>query len=241
MPPRRRLRARRTTRRPAGSRRGLRFKRRTYRNRRAYKRGARLSVKRTCYLGNFQPSPTNVNTFWNYITPSLNKGFQWGGAAVGGGLSNVTEYSAMFERYRLNGVKITLKPRSAMTVMPQDAVTNTIRKGYWSVIKDPFSNTVPLGSYNAATLNSFLENGRVRTFRADRDLSIYMKPWVIEQYGGGANRYVRPKWTDLSTDGQNVLYRGFHLMAHMQDPASAPNFDTFDVYITYYIQFAGMK
>lgn len=202
----------------------------------------KISVTRTCYLGNFIPDTVSTNGFWQYRTVSLTKGFLNQNATSLGGLTNLSEYTALFDSYKMNAFKVVLRPRISSINRDQDVPTagTTIQEiPYCTVIKDSYDNTAPTGTYTAANLNTLLEDGRAKTYRADRPITIFMKPKVIEQYGSGADRYVTPKFTRLNnSNGQDMPHRGFHTFFHMQNFAALGAL-SYDVWITYYLQFRG--
>lgn len=201
-----------------------------------------VSVKRTVYLGQISPNTTTINGYWQYRTVSLDTGFTNQTGASMGGLTNIAEYEALFDQYKLSAFKITLRPKVNDLQATQDVPGATSFRDvpYVSIVKDPTDRTTPSGTYNSTALNAFLELGRAKTYRGDRKVDIYMKPLVAEQYGGGAERYVKPQWTDLNTAGKAMPHRGYHLFFHTQNLIAAA-FIQYDVFVTYYLQFRGMK
>lgn len=199
-----------------------------------------ISIKRTCYLGSMTPNTVATYGFWQYRTVSLTNGFYDQTLSSMGGLSNYSEYQSIFDQYRLGAFKIVLRPRIIDMNQDQSAATLGRDMCYVTVVKDPTDNVSPTGTFTAATLNTFLECGKARTFRGDKPVTIYMKPQVQEQYGGGSNRYVKPQWTDLTATGVTMPHRGFHLFFHNQQMTSNV-FNSYDVFITYYLKFRGMK
>lgn len=200
-----------------------------------------ISVKRTCYLGTMTPNTVATYGFWQYRTVSLSNAFYDQALSNMGGLSNVTEYQALFDQYKLCAFKITLRPRVVNVDNDQTATAAIGRDFNWvSVVRDACDNVSPTGTYTAATLNTFLETGKAKSYRGDKPVNIYMKPLVQEQYGGGSNRYVKPQWTDLTATGITMPHRGYHLFFHTNTLTSA-SFTPYDVFVTYYIKFKGMK
>lgn len=203
-----------------------------------------LRVRRTCYLGQFTPGTASTAGFWQYRTVSLAKGFFDSTGASMGGLSNLSEYTPLFDLYKLKAFKITLRPKFvALNTGQINATTSAVKDLPYVGIKiDPSDTAVASGTYSPATLNSFLEQTGVRIRRADRPINIYVKPKVTDTYGGGgALRYVYPTWTDLSTPaGQDVAHRGYWLYFWNQN-FNNTDFLPYDVFITYYLQFKGAK
>lgn len=233
-------------RRPSGrrTRRPYKRARRSYKRRgMKYRRGrgriAMLSVKRTCWVGSFTPSTAATTNFWTYQKPTLGSAFADNSGALTG-LSNLAEYTPLFDQYKINGIRLHFKPRFMNYNLDQLNPTIGVSlkdMPYVSVIMDPKSNVLPTGAYTAATINTFLEQGNVKTRRADKPFSVYLKPMVVEQFGGGANRYIRFPWTDSSNT--TVPQLGYHLFFHNQNFATA--FNTYDVFATYFLQWKGMK
>lgn len=162
------------------------------------------------------------------------------------GLNNLAEYQALFEQYKLSAYKVTFMPRLQNISAQQYeggvlTTTPAFRVPRFVIQKDAEGRIVPAGLYGPSTLNILMEGGG-RIVRGDRTFSVYMKPKIVEQYGGGADRYVTPKYTDVGTTvGINVPHRGFHLMLFREgfDVANADM--KWDVFITYYLRFKNAK
>lgn len=58
-----------------------------------------VNVERTWWSANWTPSTTATNGFWRYITVNL------------GACPNVSEYTNLFEQYKINKLTFTLRPR----------------------------------------------------------------------------------------------------------------------------------
>lgn len=205
-------------------------------------RGTILNVRRMV----ISASPMTVSTttgvygYWRYQTVSLDNGFQQfnvDGTALTS-LTNKAEYQALFDEYKLSAYKVTLIPKFANYSTSQDAALGTTLIPYICIVKDPQSKLVPTGLWSGATLNILLENGG-KIYRADRPVNIYMKPKVTEQYGGGADRYVSPKFTDLSSSaGTTMPHRGFHIFVFVGTWVAASMVGlAWDVRTTYYLKF----
>lgn len=202
-----------------------------------------INIKRTVYLGSVTPGTTSTSHFWRYIAPSLDVGFTNESNASMGGLTNLSEYTSLFDTYRLNAIKCVLRPRQGMAVADQNTnAAISFERGYHSVLFDKEGTISPAGIYQPSTYNSFLEQGNVRTYDATKPLTIYLKPLVQEQYGNGAVRYIKPNWTDLGTTGNAMQHRGFHLFTHTQSMSAASlGRCAYDVFVTYYVQFKGQR
>lgn len=201
-------------------------------------------VRKICSSSPVTFSTVDTKNFYHYCTVSLQNGFQTFAVTPTTvcNLTNLTEYSALFEQYRLNAFKVELIPRYVNFSTDQGTGTGTVRNiPMVYICKDPHqAGPLATGVWQPLFLNGLLENGG-KTYRADKKITIFMRPKVSEQYGAGANRYVKPQWTDLTTTaGQQMPHRGFHMMAFSNtwDPAAFP---VFDVFVTYYLQFRNPK
>lgn len=208
-----------------------------------------MQVRRKVYAGYLQPSTdfsVNLNSFWQYQTVSLANGpFRFSGSSRLSGLTNLSEYAALYDLYRLRAVKFEFLPKMGAIVQTQvvgatPATTSANQPPRVCIIKDPQSTLVPSGTYTAANLNVLLENGG-KIYRGDRKFSVYLRPKVTEQYGSGAIRYVSPQWTATDTTGQAMEHRGFHMFLFRNNFDVSPSDFAFDVFVTYYLQFKNPK
>lgn len=213
--------------------------------------GATLRTKRMVYAGTLSPAAAlsiGTSYFWQYQTVSLDKGIKNFDASSTTltGLSNKSEYQALFDQYKLGAYKVTFRPRVQDINMAQVGVsgsvyTPSINPPRFAICIDGKSTLTPTGTYGASTLNTVLENGG-KIYRGDKPFSIYVKSWVTEQYGGGANRYVRAKYTDLSTSaGTDTAHRGFHMFLFREGFTTSNTDLAWDVFITYYLTFKNQK
>lgn len=191
-----------------------------------------LPIKRTFYLENWQPSTATTSGFWRYYNFSLST------------LPSNAEITALFDQYRINGIKVTFRPRydgfmgndTVDTTLP--GVTN-LSGTRVHIINDPASTVSPSGIYASSNLNGFMEQGSVRTYQGNRDINVYFKPKVDNALNAfnGAQR-VRAPYIQTTLTG--VSHNGFHVF--MQDANFAGFFgQSFDIYVTYYMMCRGLK
>lgn len=211
----------------------------------------RTAPPRNIRLGNLSvvrkvmsSSPVTFTTastsgFYQYLGVALTNGFQSFTATPTTicSLTNLAEYAVLFEQYKLNAYKIELFPRYQDFNTNQNTSTATVRNVPMVYIcKDPHNTVTYTGTWSQTFLNGLLENGG-KCYRGDKKITLFVKPKVSEQFGGGALRYIKPQWTDLTTSaGQGVYHRGYHMMVYSTtwDNASLP---VYDVMVTYYLQF----
>lgn len=203
---------------------------------------ATLFVKRKVFCSSINPSTVTTANFFSYVTPSLSSAGSMANVNIGG-LTNIGEYQALFDQFKLSAIKYELYPRVTDLVNDQNPATGgTFRdRPYVSFCIDKKGTLTPTGTYVQATWNQFAESGNVKTVRGDKKVTIYLnKPMINEQFGGGANRYVSPKYADLDGAGTTMQHRGFYIFFHTQTFAGSALIG-YDVYATYYLAFKGQK
>ena len=189
-----------------------------------------VSFNRTFYYENWTPSTATTAGFWKYYGFRLNQ------------LPNYTEITALFDRYKINAIKVTFRPRfdnfagndTTDTTLPGVTAQGTTMM---HIIADPDSIVTPSGTYTIGTLNSFLENGSVKTHDGTKPISVYFRPKVNRTVGAeDAGSRIRAPWHTAT----NVSHFGFH--AFMQDVNMTGTFNqSYDVFVTYYMMAAGLK
>lgn len=186
--------------------------------------------KRTFYTTTLTPSTGATSGFWQYSTITLSD------------LPNVTEYTALFDQYKINAVKVTFRPRydnfagndTVDTTLPGTTAQGMTRV---HVINDPDSTLTPTGAYTSATLNSFLEQGNVRTYDGTKPFSVYYRPKIVNSLTTGTNN-IRAPW--INTSSPSVSHRGFHYF--MQDVNLTGTFNqAFDIFVTMYFMCKNSK
>lgn len=209
---------------------------RVYGRRRLFSRkGIRpVTVVRTFRSTYWQPATATTGDFWKYWTQSVSA------------IPNWSEYAALFEQYRVNWMKLTFRPR--FNNFSGDNTTDTTLPGVTNqhgtelhVIIDPKSQTTPSGTYTSANLNTFLENGKVRTYRGLRPIHVKVKyPCVLDDINAGTGfSWKKTPW--LSTQfASNIQHRGVHTFA--ADSNMSGTFgNAFDVFYTISVTFKGMN
>lgn len=193
-----------------------------------------ITMKRTFYAFNFTPSTAATSNFWQYQSCTLSQ------------MTNSADITSLFDQYKIAALKYTFRPRydnfsgndTVDTTLP--GVTN--QGGCMiHIINDPYSQLVPTGVYSGATLNTFLEQGNVRTYNGNRPFSVYFKPTIDNTVGAAVTNAARSRAKWLSTiNGTGIAHYGFHFFA--QDVNLTGVFgQSWDVYITYYIQAKGTR
>lgn len=215
----------------------FRRKKRTIRKR-TYKRRAMrmvrrpsnsLFIKRKFFSTSWVWTTTTTNDFWRYFVFDLNN------------IPNVTELQNVFDMYRINGLKYTFMPRYTAVEGSTAGSTGT-PTAYAHVIVDPESTLIPSGVYGSGTLNSLMENTKVRTFNLNRPFSIFYRPKITSQANGGTTSGVISSPKFIRTSDASTLHRGFHMYVQQnQFTASAAANIVLDVFITAYVSLKNVR
>lgn len=188
-----------------------------------------LHIKRTFYNGSWTFGTATTNDFWRYY------------AFTTAQINNFGEMAAVFDEYRINGIKVTFRPRYDSVDNLQTSGTLTQPQAYAHYLVDPASTLLPSGVYGSSSLNTFLENQGVRTRTLNRPFSIFFKPKVQDQVLGGstASRTLKPTW--LKTTETGVDHRGFHIYLQQNAFSTGNTNIVLDIYFTFYMSLKNLK
>lgn len=205
-----------------------RLRRRSTRVPRGVPRGVSVfAMKMKTFYSNWTYDTLTTNGFWRYLT------FVPNGASF-------VEHATVFDEYKINGIMIEMRPNYD-NLNATDQVT--VRPlGTLHYLIDPESNTVPSGTQTSANLNKFFENGNnLKSRKFDQVVKMYYKPKIAEQvFGGGvAGKLVRSPW--LRTNDSAVEHRGVHVYLQPFNFSTTANPVSYDIFVTYYMQFRGNR
>lgn len=186
-----------------------------------------MSFRRTFWSQYFVPTTVSTTNFWQYFSTTF------------GTLPNVSEYTNLFDSYKVNGVKYTFVPKYTGFNGDDATTAGTTNRGngFVSVINDPRNVTTATGTYGSASFNAFQELGNSKLHSASRSFSVYYKPFVDDPMSVGTRR-VPCSWLQTSNTAQPL--NGFHAYFHDSNFSGVFN-QNWDVYITLYFQCRGMK
>lgn len=186
-----------------------------------------IKIKRTTIGGAWAVGTAAVGDFWRYYQPNLSQ------------FNNITEFSNLFDQYKVNGIKYTFYPRYDSVDANPGSFTNTTVK--MVTVVDPFTGLVPLGVYSTATLNTLMEQSGAKVRNGLRPVSVYFKPQIeIPTNIGGGVTYTPASKVWINTSSTGVPFRGFHTFVATNN-MSTPSGLVYDVYITWYITFKNLK
>lgn len=193
----------------------------------------KINVQRSYWYENWTPNTVATNNFWRYYSFRLQD------------LPSYLDFAAPFDRFRINAIKVTFRPRydnfagndTVDTTLP--GVTNQAGCKL-TIINDPASNFAPAGVYGSGTYNIALENGKARVHNGNKDINVYFKPMVNSETGGlSAGRRIRAPMLQCS-QAAGLVHNGFHVYANDVNFTGVFG-QSFDVYVTYYMTFIGLR
>lgn len=192
-----------------------------------------MKFQRKFWWFNWSLSTASTAGFWRYMSIALSD------------MPNNSEIVNLFDQFKITGVRYEFHPRyDSFAGNDTGDITppNITNQGgnVIHVVNDPKSVLLPSGTYNTTTLNSFMEQGKVRTHRGTRPVVIYHRPCIATPTSGISNsQQVRAPWL-LTSTGLTVAHTGAHVF--FQDPnltgASGQNFD---VFVTLYVLCRGAR
>lgn len=206
-------------------------RRRKYSRRRRFgrKRGNFLQVKRTFQWTVWTPNTTTTADFWRSFTFQL------------GFIPSIADYVNLFDLYRIKAIRVKFVPKyDSFAGNETTAATTRV----WGVqphyIIDPYNTVTPTGTYTAATYATFAEGGNVKQRNGNQPFSVYFKPVVLDTVAGVSRRPMRSPW--LQTLDATVPHGGFQMfMTDYNFSGTGFNNQGYNLFVTYYLQFKGMK
>lgn len=186
-----------------------------------------VSVKRTLYAGNWVWGTASTSDFWRFIEYSLASGF-----------NNHGEFTPIFDRYRINAIRVQFLPRFDWVAAPTTGATPlTVAKPRMAIINDAYSNLSPSGTYTSANLNSMMENGAT-IYDATKPVTVYWKPAIPYSVSGGVTFKRAPF---LRTTETSILHRGFHAFIFQNNFTTTPTDLAWDIMVTMYVTFKDLR
>jgi hypothetical protein len=183
-----------------------------------------LSVKRVWNWTTFVPSAATTAGFWQYIGFSPNALPDW------------TQYTNIFDEFKINSLKFVLYPRyTEVPIAGQPQV-------YLTYIIDPQSLLIPSGTYSRATYNTLTEQSRVKIRSGNRPVTIFIRyPKMSDAINGNISQKSINTWVNTNSGG-NQIYKGFHLFFNDANFSGSGFANvSYDVTITAYMQFRNIK
>lgn len=193
------------------------------------KRQSRVMVKRAYYAGSWAVGVNATNDFWRYYT------------FTAANVNNFSEFQNVFDEYKINGIKVTFRPRYDNVDAQSTIAATTAYLPTSHICIDPQSTLIPSGLYNQSNLNAFLEQGNVKQRRCNRPFSVYFKPRVDMGVNGGGTAVKSIKPGYLKTNDTGVVHKGFHIFVQSHSFATATVMPVFDIYYTFYMTFRNLK
>ncbi|MBV6343385.1 hypothetical protein [Candidatus Magnetobacterium casense] len=188
-------------------------------------------IQRTFNSSYWQPSAASTVDFWKQFQFTLDQ------------MPSYTELTPLFDQYKINAIKVRFVPRfdsfagNDTTDITPPNITN-LAGTQLHIIKDQRTTMAPAGTYTRANLNTFLENGKVRSYTGNRPITVYFKPAVTQTVGNAQSSFTWSPW--LQTSQPAIVHYGFHAFA--SDINMSGNFgNSWDVFTTYYLMVKGLR
>lgn len=188
---------------------------------------ATLSVNRTKYDGAWTFSTATTAGFWRYQS-----------FTAGTHIQAFSELASVFDEYKIYAIKQTWRPRYDNVQAPTAAGTVAQPQAYAHIALDPDSITAPTGVYSTTNLNSFLENGKVRTKTLNKPFSVYFKPRCDTNVLGGLKRE-NAGW--FKTSDTTIPHYGYHMFIQQNNMDSTNTNIVLDGFVTVYAKFRNLK
>lgn len=215
---------------------GGRSRRRVKRSRRSFRRRVRRGISKRAGISTLSVKRTTYDTAWTFSSATTN-GFWRYNVFSTANMSDFAQYAAVFDEYKLCAIKQTWRPRYDSVTNLDVAGTIVQPQAYAHLIVDPESSVVPTGTYATATVNSFLENGNVRTVTLNKPFSVYFRPKIGDTLSTGSRKVGSP-WLPVA----NVsTFAGYHMLLQQNNMNTTNTNITLDSFITFYIKFRGSK
>lgn len=189
------------------------------------------TFSRTFNVGNWSFSTLTTAGFYRVIAPAF------------GDMPSVAEYQALFDVFKVTGVKITLVPRFGEVQLPAastGALTAYNSQFNITVGLDRNSATAPTGTYGVSSFNDMCEKcDNVKTYKFDRPITYFYKPNVRSSTVASTSLGPCP-W--ISTDQVNDNQLGSRVYIHDNNfAANASIVPSIDLIYTFYFKCKGSR
>lgn len=193
-----------------------------------------LYIKRKQWSTTWIPSTVATSDFWKSFAMQLSF------------LPNSTELTNLFDQYKICAIKWTFFPRFTSfsgndnTDTTPPGVTN-LGQTMMHICYDNRSTVTPAGTYSSANLNTFMEQGRIKTIlNPNRPVSVYMKPVIQGEYIGGTatNMFTKSKWLPTSSPSINHIGPNIFVQDHNFSGTFAQQWD---ILVTTYVALRNQK
>lgn len=147
-------------------------------------------------------------------------------------LPSYTELTALFDKYRIAGVKLRFYPRINQQLL--SSITSTTPSGIVPIVTviDYDDDSVP------ANLDELMQYQNFKIHDQFKPFSVFLRPQMaIAAYSGAFTSYAsgRKIWIDAASPG--VKYYGLKIGTQNYSSGSIATYDpTWDIFLTYYIQ-----
>lgn len=189
-----------------------------------------VNVKRTTFTGTWLMDTAATSGFWRYLAYDM------------GSFNAFNEFQAIFDEYKVRGIKVTFRP-SYDTIQNQQTANTALGQlqAYAHYTVDPAATVAPAGVYASASLNTFLEQGGVKTRTLNRPFSVFFRPQVMYQVAatGTGAALQRAPW--IKTTEAAASFRGIQMYLQQNSLNTGNNNVRLDMFVTFYVSFRSLR
>lgn len=186
-----------------------------------------LKFRRKVLFENWAPNTVSTNGFWRNYTVALSS------------IQDLAGFQGIFDLYRITGLLFEFHPRYSGFGGEDQTSAATSRSGCrLHVINDPYTTVAPSGLYNSANLNFFLEQGPCKSYDGNNVVRVFTRPTTNRDMGG-YTMIEKAGW--IRTDFPGAGHKAITVFAQDSNNFSGVFTQSFDVFVTYYIEFKNMK
>lgn len=186
---------------------------------------------------------TFYSTNWAFNTAST-AGFYRSFAPTFGENPNFAKYQALFDTFKVTGVKVTFLPKYGDTNVNANstgaAPTSYNNQYYMTIGMDREYQEIPTGTYGQLAFDTLCQrSSSVKTYKLDKPFSIFYKPNILNQ-ATLSDVVVPCPWMSMRLGTQPLL--GFLAFFHDANFAALnQNTTSVDIMYTYYFQCKGTR
>lgn len=188
-------------------------------------KGCHAQFRRTTLVQTVVFDPASRPSYYNVLNPTL------------ANLPDVTQFTEMFDTYKITNCKITLIPKYGDSGYNATGVPQMIL----AIGKDTLGSELPSGPYNATTWNTFAERcENVKFYTFNKPISYSFKPNIRNAATVGST-LIKCPWISTTTSTQPML--GSEVFVYdtgFQATLSSVQF-SYDVYYTLTFQCKGQR
>lgn len=157
---------------------------------------------------------------------------------------NYANYTAMFEKYRINWIKFTFYPQFDSVNMPVSTTATPLAGKQYLVTAANVDNTVvPSGTYAAASLNLMMASQQTKVHQFNKPIKILIRgPKVLEDVTAAiSSKSVTSPWLFTTASGSLVTHNACQAFWYQSGFDATPGATYADVHVSMSVTFKDLK